>query len=90
MDLGTKILLVSLGLLALVLLWRLLGGDPDKIRARNGLPPRGGKVRDLTMTRRIRAERLARGKGDNWLTRPLFYFDARGRLPRISFRPPKV
>jgi hypothetical protein len=52
--------------------------------------PRDGKIRDLTMTRRIRADRLARGKGDNWLTRPLFYVDARGRLPRISRRPPKV
>lgn len=81
MDAMTIGFLFSLGLLALVMIVRLLGWDPAKSRARRGLPPVSADARRGFGVRRLPGESQGR------LTRPLFYVDGRGRLPRFSLSP---
>jgi hypothetical protein len=74
--------LFSLGLLALVIVVRLLGWDPAKSRARRGLPPLSADKSRLGL-----GVRRLPGESHGWPTRPLFYIDGRGRLPRFSLSP---
>jgi hypothetical protein len=84
MDASAIWLLSSLGFLVVAIAVRALGWNPAKFRARRGSPP----LR-FDESRRGLGVRRPPGESRGPPTRPLFYVDGRGRLPRFSFTPPK-